>query len=65
MTRNQTLPTAKLEKGLYVLTDEKLTCEPYGQMSDGRLVWSDHRGWQYIKYKFHRDNRYYFVKIGE
>ena len=55
--RRETLPVAMYAGGKWIfegLTGDgvgKVTCSPYGQMSDGTLVWTDSNENQYVRRK--------------
>lgn len=64
--RRETLPTGKHEDGKMVLSspydpEHEITCTPYGEMSDGTMVWEDKSGKQYTRNKFY--GKYYFIEI--
>lgn len=64
--RKQTLPVAYYENGHWTLSepynyDNRITCVPYGEMSDGTMVWEDSEGKQYTRNKFF--GKYYFCEM--
>ena len=64
--KKQTLPVATYNKGKWVLSEpyeysNRITCKPYGEMSDGTMVWQDKNEKQYIRMKFF--GKYFFCPI--
>lgn len=62
----QRLPIAKIENGKVILTDyedyEKwIECEPYGEMSDGTMVWENAEKKQFIRKRFY--GKYFFINL--
>lgn len=65
MKKNR-LPVAKYENGKWMLSepydfDNRIVCTPYGEMSDGTMVWESENGKQYTKQKFF--GKYYFCEM--
>lgn len=55
--RTQTLPIAYIKDGCWVLSEpyepaNRISCNPYGEMSDGTMVWADANGKQYTRQRF-------------
>jgi len=64
--RKQTLPVAYIENGKWVLTEpydpsNRITCSPYGEMSDGTMVWENAEGKQFTRCRFF--GKYYFCEM--
>lgn len=62
----QNLPVVYYEKGKWVFTspydyNTRISCKPYGEMSDGTMIWEDEEGKQYTRNKFF--GKYYFCEI--
>ena len=64
--RKESLPTGKYINGELVLNPpydwtKEVICTPYGEMSDGTMVWQDETGKQYTRNKFF--GKYYFIEL--
>ncbi len=64
--RKETNPIAYYSEGRLDLRDfgnmeAWITCIPYGQMSDGTMVWEDNEGNQYTRNKFF--GKYFWVEL--
>lgn len=55
----QTLTALYIENEKWV--EKVTTCCQYGEMTDGRKVWMDETGRQYLRTKIRR--RFYFVEL--
>ncbi len=65
MKKNR-LPVARYKNGRWALDEpyeenNRITCTPYGEMSDGTMVWADENGKQYTRQKFF--GKYYFCEM--
>jgi len=64
--RKQTLPVAEYVNGKWFLDEphepnNRITCEAYGVMDDGAIVWEDSNGKQYTRARFF--GKFYFCKM--